>query len=316
MRLLVPVTVAALAVVLAGCVPSGSQTTTTTTPPTTSAPVAPTSRPFSATSPWNTPLAADTTWRDEPALRADHWWVNRESYSIPVVRAAATDPSVAVSVPASWGWPAGVVSLHVPVGVSGADGSDGALTVVSDGTAYDFWQFQRVDATHASAAAYAEADVVGGTGFGTVDPFRGAGIRAAGSSGLGGLLTASDVDAAAIPHALAVSVLGTLLQPGYVAPAISGDGSSPTGVLPTGTRLGIPAGTPMPTGLSPLGQSIFRALVTYGAFVVDQHSGTAPVILYADPLGVPSAPIDPLRVYWNGAPSDLDLIMAFVRVVA
>jgi hypothetical protein len=262
-------------------------------------------------------VGAGVAWRDEPALRADHWWVNHESYSIPVVTAHADDPLVAVSVPDSWGWPAGTVALHVPTGITGASGTDGALVVVSDGVAYDFWQFRRADATHASATAYAEADVVAGSGFGSTNPFRGAGIRAAGSSGLGGLLTGADVTGGTdIRHALAVSLLGSELGAAFVAPAIASDGHGDTGSIPTGARLGIPAGTPMPSGLSSLGQRIWRALVTYGAFVVDQHSGSSPVILYADPLSVLPAPIDPVRVFWNGAPSDLDRIMPFVRVVA
>jgi hypothetical protein len=208
-----------------------------------------------------------------------------------------------------------VLHLHIPAGITGAVGTDGALTIVSDGVAYDFWQFRRLDTTHASAVAYAEADLAG-TGVGTLSPFRGAGIRSAGSSGLAGLIRGRDVSGADIPHALAVSVLGGLLQPAFVAPAIAGDGHASTGVVATGTRLGIPAGTPMPAGLSSLGQRIWHALVTYGAYVVDQHGGAAPVALYADPLGVPGAPIEPVRVYWNGAPSDLDRIMPFVRVVA
>jgi hypothetical protein len=72
----------------------------------------------------------------------------------------------------------------------------------------------------------------------------------------------------------------------------------------------------MPSGLSPLGERIWQALVTYGAYVVDQHGGTSPVVLYAEPFGVPGAPVEPVRVFWNGAPSDLDRIMPFVRVVA
>lgn len=310
------------ALTLAGCVPSGT-VTPTAAPVTTPAPApapAPSGTadvPFSAASPWNTPLATGTPWRDEPRLRAEHWWVNYESYSIPVVRGSAGDPLVAVSVPASWGWPAGTLTLHVPVGVTGATGTDGALAVVSDGVAYDFWQFQRADATHASAAAYAEASTATGTGFGTAHPFLGAGIRAAGSSTLAGLLTGTDVTGPAeIRHALAVSLLGSELRSDFVPPAIANEGPGDTGTIPMGSRLGIPAGTPMPTGLSPLGQRIWRALVTYGAFVVDQHGGSSPVILYADPLSVPAGSIGPVREFWNGVPSDLDRIMPFVRVVS
>jgi hypothetical protein len=323
---LAPASAIAFAALVAGCLPPSSDTnaakpsasTTTTRPAVTTTTVTPApgaDRPFNAASPWNTPLAPGTRWRDDARLRADHWWVNRESYSIPVVHGEASDPMVAVSVPASWGWPAGVLQLHIPADVTGAVGTDGALTIVSDGIAYDFWQFRRVNATHASASAYAQADLAG-TGVGTSRPFRGAGIRSAGSSGLGGLITAQDVRGAEIPHALAVSVLGSLLQPAFVAPAIAGDGHATAGAVATGARLGIPAGTPVPSGLSPLGEQIWRALVTYGAYVVDQHTGTSPVVLYAEPFGVPGAPIEPVRVFWNGPPSDLDRIMPFVRVVA
>ena len=54
--------------------------------------------------------------------------------------------------------------------------------------------------------------------------------------------------------------------------------------------------------------------MTYGAFVVDQHGGSSPVMLYVDPVSVSPAPVETLRVWWNGVPSDLDRIMPFVRV--
>jgi hypothetical protein len=312
---------------VAGCVPSapGGQSAPApapvTAPALAAAPAPPPSgswaTPFAASSPWNTPIGSTVAWRDEPALRADHWWLNYESYSIPVVEGAASDPLVAVSVPESWGWPGGTLHVHVPAAVTGADGTDGALVVVSDGIAYNFWQFTRVDATHAGAVAYGEANIASGTGFGTASPFLGAGIRAAGSSGLAGLITGADTASGTVlHHALAVSLLGAELRDGFVAPAIAQDGGGGyTGTIPMGARLGVPAGTAMPAGLSAFGQSIWNTLVTYGAFVVDRHGGTAPVQLYADPFSVASGPIETARVYWNGAPSDLDRIMPYVRVV-
>ena len=56
--------------------------------------------------------------------------------------------------------------------------------------------------------------------------------------------------------------------------AIHFDGQSPNGILQEGQRLAIPRSTPMPAGLSPLGQKVFRALQIYGAFDVDSSGGS------------------------------------------
>jgi hypothetical protein len=264
-------------------------------------------RPFNASSPWNTPISAGTGWRDEPALRAGPSWVNDEQFSIPLVRSGPGDPIVAVSVPSSWGWPGGTTQVRVPANVTGAVGGDGTLTVVDGGVAYDFWQFQRLDVGHARAAAWAAA-WLDGPGVGRESPFLGAGIRAAGTSGFGGLITADDTTGPGdFRHALAVSVLGSELNGGHVAPAIAGESGS--GSIPMGARLGIPRGTPMPGGLSPIGQRMWNTLVTYGAIVVDRHYGSAPVVFYADPRTVSPDTVGPLRA------GDLGQIMPALRVV-
>lgn len=261
--------------------------------------------PFTSSSLWNSTLPQGS-WVDNPGLRAAPWWVNDESYSIPVVYSSASDPVVAVQVPATWGWPADTLSLPIPAGVTGAQGTDGSIVIVANNVAYNFWQFQRTDTTHATANAYGEANTVTGTGWGSSNPFLGAGIRAAGSSAVAGLITGSDLAGSVIHHALAVSLPGSLLSSAYVAPAISSDGGG--GPIPMGARLGIPAGTPMPAGLSPIGQTVWNTLLTYGAFVVDQHNDSAPAILYADPNSVPTSTIEPLRS------GDLNLIMPYVRI--
>jgi hypothetical protein len=266
-------------------------------------------RPFDASSPWNTPMPAGVSWRDVPQLRGGHSWVNDEAFSIPVVHSGPGDPLVAVSVPNSWGWGAGIANVRIPAGITGANGTDGSLIVETDNVAFNFWQFHRSGPVTASAAAYAVAPM-SGSGWGTSNPFLGAGVRAAGSSGLGGLITADDLSSGdAIPHALAVSLLGSELAPGFVAPAIAGGGGS--GSIPMGSRLGIPAGTAVPGGLSSIGLRVWNTLIRSGAYVVDLHDGSAPVIFYADPLSVASSTIDPLRT----AGGDLDRIMPYVRVV-
>src|SRR4029079_17477523 len=150
-----------------------------------------------------------------------HSWVNDESFSIPVVRTGPGDPLVNVSVPGSWGWAGGVVRVNIPAGIGGAAGSDGILVVVEGNAVYDFYQFTRTGPNSASASAWA-ATLQNGPGWGRPDPFLGAGVRAAGSSSLGGLITSGDLFGGDdFRHALAVSLLGSELSSGHVAPAIN-----------------------------------------------------------------------------------------------
>jgi hypothetical protein len=277
-------------------------------------------RPFIDSSPWNTPLPANATWRDEPGLRTTqsglggYWWVNNTAYAIPVTTATSSDPVVAVSVPASWGNPAGPVYLNIAAGMTGAVGGDGELTVISgDYKVCDFWQFSRLSNTTASATAYGCSNV--STGFGP-SPGVGAGIRASGASALGGLIRASNLANHTMNQALAVSLDPVLMKYGYRAPAVSEDNNvAYTGTIAMGSRLGIPAGTAMPSGLSPIGVMVWNTLQTYGAYVLDTHLGGSNVNLYSDPLSVTDSDVAPLY-HWDypGGP-DLTKILPYVRVM-
>ena len=70
-----------------------------------------------------------------------------------------------------------------------------------------------------------------------------------------------------------LSIDMSLAKPGHIGEAISGDGPNPNGLLQEGQRLAIPPAVPMPQGLSPLGQKVFRAYQRYGAFVIDVAGG-------------------------------------------
>jgi hypothetical protein len=52
----------------------------------------------------------------------------------------------------------------------------------------------------------------------------------------------------------------------------------------------------MPAGLSNIGRAVRNTLVRHGAFVVDQQSGSAPVIFAADPRNVAPESINPMRI--------------------
>jgi hypothetical protein len=231
--------------------------------------------PFTAMSTWNTPIAANATYTPLAWTTSDGntYWVNWDSYSAPIYVASPTDPLVQVTVPAGWGWPANT-SFHAPAGATGAPGTDGEIVVIDGTTVYNFWQFNRASDTTATASAYAETDAITGTGWGTPSPFLGAGIVAAGSSELAGMLVEAETEAGDIQHALQITIYSSLNAPGFTGNAIAGDGPSAGGIVQEGDRLGIPPGTPMASGLSPLGEQVFSAFQKYGAFDIDTGGAT------------------------------------------
>jgi hypothetical protein len=86
-------------------------------------------------------------------------------------------------------------------------------------------------------------------------------------------LVQAETDRGEIAHALQISIDASLAKPGHTGEAISGDGRHPDGLVREGERLAIPPTAPMPHGLSLLGEKVFRALQTHGAFVVDVAGG-------------------------------------------
>jgi hypothetical protein len=163
----------------------------------------------------------------------------------------------------------------MPLAANGAAGTDGELLVIDGSIVHNFWQFKRTSATTATASSYGATNISTGSGWGSKSPFLSAGIVAAGSSQMAGLLVQSETDAGEINHALELTVDSGLVKPGFVGDAISGDGGSVSGIVQEGQRLAILPGTPMPSGLSPLGQKVFRALQNYGAFPIDVAGGTS-----------------------------------------
>jgi hypothetical protein len=241
------------------------------------------SAPFSSTSLWNQQVNTGATYTpiNWPSSTSEYYAATWASTGFPVYVASSSDPVVQVSVPASWGWPGGTVSVHVPAGATGAPAPgvtnpDSPIIVIDGDTVYNFWQFNRTSDTTATAQAYGEANVVTGTGWGS--PGLGAGVGAAGNSELGGLLVQAQTDTGAINHALEIAVDNNLLAPGFVAPAIGGDGYTVGAPLQEGQLLAIPPGTPMPSGLSPLGQEVFRALQQYGAYITERAGAGATVL--------------------------------------
>ncbi len=232
--------------------------------------------PFSPTSSWNTAIGTGATYTrlNWPGSTGFNYGVNWDTYAPAVYVASASDPLVQVSYPPGWGYPGGTIGVHMPAGVTGAAGTDGEILVVDGDFVYNFWQFNRTSATTGTASAFGETNIVSGTGWGSKSPFLSAGVTASGASELAGLLVKAETDQGQINHALQLVVDSELAKSGFTGDAISGDGGSTTGIVQEGAHLGIPPGTPMPAGLSALGQEVFRAMQQYGAFVVDVAGGT------------------------------------------
>ena len=160
-----------------------------------------------------------------------------DSYSPAVYVASPTDPLVQVYHPATWGYPAGYVSVHMPAAADGAAGTDGELLVIDGDIVYNFWQFDRTSLTTATAVSFGQENVVTGDGWGSKSPFLSAGITAIGSSMLGGLLVKAETDTGVINHALQLTVDFKLANSGFTGDAIAGDGSSATGIVQEGETL-------------------------------------------------------------------------------
>lgn len=233
-------------------------------------------RPFSASSSWNTAVKSDAAFTklNWPSSTGYNYSVAWDSYSPAVYVASNSDPLVQVTYPPGWGYPGGTVSVHMPTAANGAAGTDGELIVIDGDVAYNFWQFNRTGTNSGSAASFGAENIVTGDGWGSKSPFLSAGITAVGASELGGLVVKDETNDGSIDHALQLVVDAKLVQSGMVGQAISSDGSSASGIVKEGQLLAIPPGTPMPAGLSALGQQVFTALQKYGAYVVDVAGGT------------------------------------------
>jgi hypothetical protein len=200
------------------------------------------------------------------------------------------------------------LKLRIPASATGATGTDGSITIIDGSIAYDFWQFNR-SGNVANPAAWARSYIVTGSGWGQANPFLAAGIHATGSSLLAGLIVGNELKTG-INHALALAVRRDLAG-GPTGEAIASDGGN--GPIKEGVRLAIPASTPMTVTTTP-GKMVWKAMVDYGAFVIDVADGTQSGYLWADPLSTDPADIQALLdPNWTAA--ELAKVAAAVRLV-
>jgi len=132
------------------------------------------------------------------------------------------------------------------------------------------------------------------------------------------LITGHDLRSGKIDHALAVSLTWYQLKAqdaSHIWPATAWDNGGAQGPIRMGSKLGIPAGTPRPVGLSPLGNLVFDALIEYGAYVGDYCGGPWPMF-YSDRNTVPDDRfVWDLYAFWDHAGSaDMEKIGPLLRV--
>ncbi len=126
------------------------------------------------------------------------------------------------------------------------------------------------------------------------------GLSATGISYLATTVTEEDVASGSIDHAIAMLVPNCNW---FVYPANRGDCGSKPGQPFEGQWFRFPAALPMPSGLTPFAQMVFKAIQDYGAVVVD-YAGA--VVIEAeqtsDWAAEGHAGVDPITASWDHLP--------------
>lgn len=295
-------------------------------------------RPFSADSPWNTPIPAGAPTDPASAGLIDDlasrgaWRVNIRDWSIPVyfIDAEKTPRhDVADSRPGVYGAGFGFPRrIPIPDGAAASppvgEESDNHLCLIdrARGTAWDMW------------AARQDAAGRWRTGLGAVVDLHGSGVappwfdsprefdahrsRASGFPLIAGLIMVDEIKAGRIEHALCFAYdhcrTGLFVPPASTAQVAQLDAVDSRGI-PMGGRIQLdPTWDVENSGLSPAGRVIARALQEYGAFCGDYAGAN---VLYAEnsPAAVAA---------WQGvlSPEDIstvfnpDFIRRHFRVIA
>jgi hypothetical protein len=287
-------------------------------PPTTGA----CTRPYSAASPWNTPIsrtaaAVAATSQHVPAgdLSSDPTQFTYPVYSVPAATPASTVRIDAVysDVTAQAALSKQIrttVQVPIPPDAESSAGSDGQLILLrpSTGDEWGFWQLHREGGAWVATDGYHY-----NTNWSGVPP-PGFGSRGAGMTYLAGLIRPCEIARGYIDHAIAFAY--DYPSPQYVYPARKSDGDGTHQALPEGTRLQLdPSLTDQQLaalGVKNAALVVAHALQTYGMYVVD-NSGHAKIYFEDDKtahwLGtvtgntVRSIPMSDLRVVPSPPPT-------------
>lgn len=263
-------------------------------------------RPFNATSPWNTPIAASATVDPSSAALITDFstiagqttlYVNIQQYSVPVYWVDSSTPSVTVtSSVGGTGFRTGATSstaaagtglAPIPTGAMPAAGTDRHLSIVDIASHTEWGLWNANDGSSGWTAG--EASTLDLSGSGVRPPtndspwWAGQGPRACGFGLIAGLITEDQIKSGVIAHAL-ILAYPHIESRYYTSPASSAQGTTsealPTRGIPCGGHIQLDPTLDVTTlGLSPTGLIIAHALQDYGAFIGD-FSGA--MSIYAD----------------------------------
>jgi hypothetical protein len=233
-------------------------------------------RPFSRTSPWNTPLgrgaqleaatgACSQTFAD-PTVPSD---INAAEWSHPVYLARVSDPVVKIYL-----YGEVKATIHVPAAAEPARprtaDSDGHLHIIDPTQRFvdELYHARRVAGGHLKVDAYSRNDL-GGDGVGK------GGVRAYGGSAIGGLIRRGELSEG-IHHVLALALPRRAQRRGPVWPATTEDDFSEKdyrGSVPMGQLVALPRDIDADAlHLGAQGRALLRAQQDYGAYDVDSAS--------------------------------------------
>jgi hypothetical protein len=248
-------------------------------------------RPFDDTSPWNTPIGSNPAIDPNsdamiatlgPSATNGGFWINMDSWTVPVYYAYENTPRYDVSCYNSGGrcLPPFGPDVPIPVGAQPDPSSDGHMCIV-DLSSNLTWDMYRARQTSGGGWEAEWGYVFDLTKEGVQTDGIGS-ARASGFPLIAGLIRKEEIEQGYIDHAL-VMAYNSPRAGVYVYPASVGyGGGGGTNAIPMGGRVQLdPALNLDSLGLSPAGKVIARALQEYGAYVAD-HAGA--LVLFAEGL--------------------------------
>lgn len=290
----------------------------TTAPGSTTVAVGTSSRPFTARSPWNSPLPADPAIDPASSAIASRVLANPSlvvnldlyAFGIPFYTATASTPRVLL------GGRGPQTSVPIDASWTPNTGGDHKMNVIDPST-HTIYELQGYAPATRSVYWYVKHDYVTGLGDGYPTNGEGRGPTGSGLTQAGGIIRIADIKAGSIDHALSFltsSPVAKLFR--YPASSTDGTYGGSDGVQ-EGMRIQLDPSVHVDSipGITPGEKMIAKALQKYGAYCVDNGGGNnqamgfyaeKPIAGQADPYPavgftqdwpqLPHIPRDKLRV--------------------
>ena len=287
-------------------------------------------RPFSSASPWNTQVGSGAIFQSQTGTETaaiEHQagtvtWILDNSISI--YQASSFDPLATWSYDshepnATWqygGAASGSFQTQTPSNLQFQTGDGWAVLKLVDGQNFiETWLGLR-NSDGSYHASYIVENNLNGTGISS--PGHHDGVRAGGTSLLGGLVTKQDLDTLNVDHAIALGLPTSMLKASsdptkqYVWPAASADsgGSSVyTGTIPMGALFAIPKTVDLSKAgiTTPEGMALAKAYQTYGGYVSDTTDSRSVNLAFLE-TGASQHQVDNLRTDMTAIRNLLQLV--------